>query len=625
MTTINDLTAHAQKSLVTSLESFGNVLSIPHKKTLYCLVESFMQMAHGKLQGRIAWGLGTGLGKTQAVIECNAALYHGGSPLSTVTCASRIDALCTMKRAMIAKGIPEASIGLMYAQPPKGLKYSEPRTEDNHTRQFLLVSHQRLRERIDHIHLYNSYLGKDRDLVIYDESLLVSDIEHFQAKLLAGCLGRWIGELKWTPMEHANILNWMNDWNLILDRAFLNYDADVVNFLEAPTDRITSDEAAKYEHLFRTGGDPMLADFLKIDGLPMRLVRRNGGEAVISFQIVIPEVLKNILVLDASYPIRTLEKNDPNLTNAEALPSCKAFNLEFSELKRFDNVTLYRMAHHGGRSSVANDKTKMKKLFQDVTSIINGIPEDEGILVFVYKPKNGKNPAKTLSEALAKISIELPLTKDGKIDTKSSVLPRLPTGEPRINVETWGNETSLNEYHYCKHVLLVGILYRDLTELEAQHLGQLNDLNRVVDLDDLLAISLSERVHLAYQALSRGFCRLMETVGQAGAMTSYIVEIEDGIETGLDCVMPGVTWKTWTPTYSDAVAHGRLVEDLAERVRRYLNKLPTEQVSISSRKLKTVLHADGVAPESWKRAVKRGLAEIPEWKRVVSQIHRVAA
>jgi len=607
----SELTETAQKNLVESLESFGNVLSIPHRKTLYTLVEAFMQMAEGKLQGRIAWGLGTGIGKTQAVIECNAAIHHAGATFSTVTCASRIEALCTMKRAMMKKGVPEEKIGLMYAQPPKGVQYSMPRTGDNHARQFLLVSHQRLRERVANMDEYNWFNGTKRDLVVYDESLLVSEIEHFPVPTLASCLGAWIGKLKFQPQEHAPILNWMIEWNLILDKAYTNYNADSVNHLEQPTGLLTSEQSASYEHLFRTAGDLTLANFLKIDGLPMRMVRRNK-DAAISYQIVIPEDLKNILVLDASYPIRTLEKNDPTLKNAEDLPSCKAFGLRFSELKRFDNVTLFRMAHHGGRSSVATNKTKMKKMFQDVCTIISGIPDDEGVLVFVYKDKNGSNPKKALDIQLRKVGIEL------EEDL------RLPTGEPRISIETWGNETSLNEYRFCKHVLLVGILHRDMTELEAQHLGQLNDINRRVDLEDLQAISLSERAHLAYQALSRGHCRLMEDQGQAGSMTGYVVEYEEGIENSLSSVMPGVTWKTWEPTYSDALAHGKLVVDLSDRLIRHLLKLPTDLPSISSRRLKVDLRANKVERMTWNRAVKKALVEIPQWIQQGQRLLRAA-
>ena len=69
----------------------------------------------------------------------------------------------------------------------------------------------------------------------------------------------------------------------------------------------------------------------------------------------------------------------------------------------------------------------------------------------------------------------------------------------RLTIETWGNETSLNSYSFCKHVILVGILHRDLSELEAQYLGQIDNLKKTVELNDLQTIALSERAHCAYQ------------------------------------------------------------------------------------------------------------------------------
>ena len=79
---------------------------------------------------------------------------------------------------------------------------------------------------------------------------------------------------------------------------------------------MTGEHFATYVELFRTAGDTLLSNFLQIGGLPMRMIRHNRA-AAISYRIVIPEALKNILVLDASYPIRKLEQSDPTLKNAE--------------------------------------------------------------------------------------------------------------------------------------------------------------------------------------------------------------------------------------------------------------------------------------------------------------------
>ena len=91
-------------------------------------------------------------------------------------------------------------------------------------------------------------------------------------------------------------------------------------------------------------------------------------------------------------------------------------------------------------------------------------------------------------------------------------------------------ETSLNSYVARKHVILVGILHRDLAELDNHNIGQHDKISTQTSPEELKAISLSERAHCAYQALSRGCCRVMESAGQATTMTGYVVEYEDTLE-----------------------------------------------------------------------------------------------
>jgi hypothetical protein len=231
----------------------------------------------------------------------------------------------------------------------------------------------------------------------------------------------------------------------------------------------------------------------------------------------------------------------------------------------------------------------------------------------VYKTRNNRNPARALELELRKVNIDL---EDDQ---------RLSTGEKRITIETWGNETSLNEYRYCKHVVLVGILHRDLTELEAQALGQLNDLHRKLTTEDVHDICLSERCHHAYQALSRGSCRVMDEPSQAGAMTGYIVEFDERIEEELSKVMPGVTWKTWEPVYLDLVAHGKLVLTLSQRVASHLTNLPPTTSKVATRRLKADIQAERVDKNTWLRAIHKAVGENPQWKLEDRSLLRLAS
>ena len=256
-----------------------------------------------------------------------------------------------------------------------------------------------------------------------------------------------------------------------------------------------------------------------------------------------------------------------------------------------------------------DNATQMKKLFQDVAKVIGSLPADEGVLVFVYKDRKNRNPRKALEIALKKV--DLNVEED----------LRLPTGETRISIETWGNETSLNCYNYCQHVVLVGILHRDLTEFEPHHLGQINDLGRKVTTEEVNDISLSERVHLVYQALSRGSCRVIGPDFQAKKMTGYIVEYDPAIETELSKVMPGAVWNTWSPVHSNSVVHGQLISALTTKIDTMLKGLTLETVTIRS--LKKSMGQSGMAFTTWQKALNKALEQNPQWNQHGQRLQRV--
>jgi len=431
-----NLTETAFVNLTKSLERFGNKLSIPHRKALSSLVASFTDMAQGHLTGRVAFPISTGCGKTRAIVEWSAAVSKLGLPYSLVVSASRIEALCTLKRDMVKAGVPEEKIGLVYTATAKKDKYSEPSTDNNQDRQFLLCSHQLIRARECNLSLYNTYQGKARSLVVYDESLFISDIETFTVSGLCQSLGKWIEYFRFHKewKSHRHIHNWLTERKQRIDYQYFNFDEEKVNELPPPDYVLTPEQEQAYAHLFRKAGDNTLADFVLVNGLPLRMFKY-GKAAVISYRIVIPEALSNMIVLDASYPIRHLEKVDEKLKDAEkTLPFCIRERISFDNLKRFDHVTLYRMANRGSRSSAVTDKTKMKRLMQDTVEVIKTIPADEGTLVFVYKEKDGRDPQEVLKAELSKAGIE---------------------DRSNLHIETWGNETSLNTYAHCRNVFLV--------------------------------------------------------------------------------------------------------------------------------------------------------------------------
>lgn len=583
------LTKSASRMLMASLERFGNTLNMPHRMALHSLLEAMTNMAEGKLQGRWAFGLPTGTGKTRAIIEWATAVHKLRLPYTLAVSASRIEALCTLKREMIENGIPEEKVGLLHDDAKASMKA----TADNDDRPFMLVTHQRVRSKKDNLSQYNYFKGEPRHLLIYDESLMISDVQQFDFEKLCGALANAIQLIKRKP-EHSVMTNYLVECLRMIEGVFDNYDdlEDVLHLIKTPSidPQITERYARDWEK------DGLISHFLKAANLDLRMLR-DGDCAIVGYRVLVPTELQNVLVLDASYPIRELCLLDKSIQDAQTLPLVKQTGLkDFHSLKRFDNVTLHRLRSYGGRHSMEK-RFKDKSMTKEVIEVLKAIPEDQAALFYLYKMNQvgGADYRKILEREIIKAGIHLHATvkvtkQDGKI-----------VDCPRIVISTWGNETSLNSYSYCAHVFLVGILHRDSIDLMASYLGQVDNIQAEVDKSVAYNLQLSEKAHLAYQALSRGTCRTVSG-GQAQPMTGYLVEIDPTIETTLNTVLPGVSWKKWQP-YFVPETEG-LIETWATKIQHYLNTLPQTQDTISSRRLKKEVQAEAVHPSTWKKIIQ---------------------
>jgi hypothetical protein len=526
---IHQITATATKGLTISLERFGNTLSVKHRTALYVLCDSFTRMATGHLQGRWAFGLPTGTGKTRAIIEWATAVHNLNAPFTFAVSASKIEALCTLKQDMIDNGIPEEKIGLLYHADKTGMKFKP--TADNDERPFMLITHQRIRASESNLRQYNQYKGKPRNLLIYDESLLTSNVSHFEFTALMEAFAAILERTKRKLEEHRTIHNYVTECKAIMEGHFDNYMDSAAEYIKQP--HLDPHVAERYADEWAK--DVTISNFLRLPNTNLRMVK-SGKAAIVTYRIVMPDQLQNVVVLDASFPIRTLVHFDKTIKDAEALPDCQKMGVKFDQIKRFDQVDLYRLRSYGGRTSMEKGFRGDRSIVKEVVKVVQTIPQHEAVLLFVYKlqQRQGTNFGKILLRELEAADVD--------INAKTS------KGQNRIVVQTWGHETSLNCYAYCQHVFLVGILHRDDTELMASYFGQINDLKAAIDKTITIDLSRSERAHLAYQALSRGTCRLNK-IDQAQPMKGYVVEIDPEIEAEVSKVMPGAMWHVWKPFY----------------------------------------------------------------------------
>ena len=186
----------------------------------------------------------------------------------------------------------------------------------------------------------------------------------------------------------------------------------------------------------------------------------------------------------------------------------------------------------------------------------------------------------------------------------------------RINFLTWGNETSLNSYSFCRNVICVGILHRAHLEIGSLITGQAENLALDISNQDIQDAVKGECCHVLYQALCRGSIR--KIIGeQTEPMNACVIDKINDIQKRLDRVLPRAVWKEWKPKYVEIMGKA---ESLAEEIREYLDE--NGVMTISTTKLKQDMNINVVAPRTFTRAVDILCEGNSEWVREKRSIVR---
>jgi hypothetical protein len=561
------LTALAWEIVCRNLTSFGNVLSGPHKDGLMEVVGWFTQLAYGQKKGRYAFPLDCGLGKTQSVVAWCAALHQlGRKDLSIAVAAFRVEQLCDIKRDLILNGVPAESIGLLHSLKDA----SEPCTPGGEGRQILLITHARVLG--GDLELFNSYGGKARNVLIWDEALIVSESQSIERRFLQKSWG-WInpdltdGEPVWNYMAGA------------LDTLAEEQERQRNGLSPTPIrlPPLTYQQVAAFRE--RLGNDLNvfpLHSLLDIQHQDLRAVGGSGGGGVITYNVAIPKELENIAVLDAGYPISLLQQLDVGITNAAKW--CTG-------IKRYDNVTIHHMIANSGRMAVTKDFGTDRKVSAEVCKVVQQLPTDQGVILFTFKTRPASGKGKPVDFAgILKDDLEA-----AGVDTQATVTV-LEKGEPvqrsRFVFRTWGQETGDSQFAYCKHVVFAGVLHRHPLELTGSSIGQRDDLMADTPSSLVEDLATSEIAHVLYQAMCRGCCRFVDGL-QAHAMDVWLIHHQEGpaLRTLLDKAMPGLKWTLWVGEHIGTPRDTKQAQ-LAETIRGYLLSLPEVVTKMSTNKLK---------------------------------------
>lgn len=609
----HQLTRTAHDILTADLEGHGNVLSDMHRAALLELVDTFTGYCTGTERGRKAFPLPTGMGKTSAVVAFLAALHRLGCAVPVAVAASKVEALCRMKRDLMAHGVPEALIGLKHAVPGA----SEPSTQDE-SRLFQLVTHVRVRSGRD-FKLFGEHNGIPRALCIYDETFMRADAFAFRAKAFYSAVAVLAVEAEGSadPLL-LQLVAYLRDAEERIKSAIAQLQAGgdpnangapiELAGLEPGVVLAFSGLVGRFGGLLK-GFEGELRDFLTLSQDTLRVVGSEQGDGIITAREAVSLALRNVVILDASAPIRELARLDPTVTVVD--------NFGAANLKDFEQVEVRQLVSPGGRSTIAHslreDRNEASAVALEVAGIIReGWATERAFLVFTFVRRGSVDMVAELQRDLRRAGID--------IDAET------PEGLPRINWLTWGSETSLNGYEHCTSVIMAGVLHRSHLDLSAAVRGQTGNPAEPTPSARIRELVESEIAHCILQGASRGSCRRIVN-GKAQSMRLWFIHRSPAVKAILDRVMPGAVWSFPEPQHLKKATADSGAAQLLGQLLGYLRGLPEGVEKVSSQAAKKALAVDKgeAAKKAWTRALDLLDLDAHGWRLELKSLVRGAA
>ena len=578
--------------LTKDLESRGNVLSALHRAALLELVDTMAGYTTGTESGRKAFPLPTGMGKTSAAVAFIAALDRLDYRVPVSVAASKVEALCSLQRDLIAHGVSGDRIGLKHAVPGA----SEPST-GNDERLYQLVTHARVRSGKD-FELFGTFQGKPRALCLYDETLLRADCFAFnelQFRMALAALGPLAEDVNEPALSAA--LEYLVECSEIIKRALgqLRATGDSLSQGLAIALPIRDEETllawarqlACHSVTLRVLGD-VLSQLLVVSQDELQVLTTQQGQGVIAVRQAVPVALRNVVILDASTPVRELARLDPSITAVESFDQ--------GELKSFEAVEVFQLLASGGRSSLEQtyraSKHEVSAVSREVLDIIRAEQEADPVrcfLLFSFVARGGLDMQAQLKADFARAGLD--------------VNAMTGEGQQRFNFLTWGSHEGINGFEHCETVILAGVLHRAHLDIAAAIKGQQGHRHASTSHDLVKNVVESEIAHCVYQAASRGSCRRVIN-GKAMPMRLHLIHRGLTLKSRLDKVMSGATWSFPDPKHlKKAVAEGRVAAMLGQLL-DYLRTVPeaSQRVSTSSIKKAMGLESDSGTSQAFTRA-----------------------
>lgn len=571
------LTAEAFALVTSLLEERGNILSRPHKESLEQLMRLFSGYAAGTTRGRVAFPLPTGMGKTTGVVAFIAAMHRLGYRVPVAVAASRVQALIALRQELLGLGVPDKDIGIAHSDQNAAVPSTGCKPEDGRLVQ--LVTHARVRMGQDYLGLFQQCQGQPRALLVYDETMFRSDAFAF-SELSVRAAVEGLAPFAEAKPELAPVVSYLKGavgaiQQRLGETSRLGRAAGLP--LELP--EVHAEVLDLWRTILGRSGRPrsdveVLQQLLEVSQLPLQVLAMPGGGGAVALRAAVSDQLENVVILDASAPVRQLVALDPSVRLYGPMPE---------NLKSFEDVEVMQLLAAGGRNSMeqgfSGNRAEASKAAREVVAIVaEELARDPSrcFLVFTFK----RSSIKTLDmQSCLKAAL-----REAGIDPEELV----QTSEgfrPRFNFLHWGQHEGINGFEFCETVILAGVLHRAHLDISAAIRGQRGDLTSPTSHELVTKVVKSEVAHCVYQAASRGACRRVDQ-GRAKPMRLWLIHHDPDLKETLEPVMPEARWSLLEPRFLKRSTLGRLGSEMRGRILEALRGLPEEVHKVSTQALK---------------------------------------
>ncbi len=525
----------------------GNKINEEHRQGLQTVTDNTALLYADSTGLRLSIDLFTGGGKTTTVAALLMVLmsrydtpnYSGRGVLVCVGTHEQADEL--LRSALVSPFIQRINerkqlIGTFHAGESATIKSKAEAAQYP----FVIVTHQRIR-----IQDWPQFINHDdrQRLVIWDEALvgteskvvkifdLMEEINDLRFHLDANefFLRETIND------DHGETLAWLQE----IEQLFKEVKQDdVVSLPDKPewiTRRNRKLHQNELERKFYGFDSPLLITLLNES---KRHVRVNTKSHAFWYVEQVPDLFKDILILDASTPIRKLVHMDESIIRVET-------GVE----KDYSDVTIHYCRARTSRYAL-EQKGMAEQYQREIGHIVETyVPDEHKLLTFALKQKG-----------------------DG-LDHLADVA----TINDRVIPVSWGKSKGLNRFSGERYGTHCGMVYRERNELAVNAAGQKRDINFTMTKGELDELIVSEHADQVFQAISR--LQNRKTVNlKALPTTFWLFYPDERIIELLKQVMPNVRVVEYIPKYVET--DGRVTQPIVNQMVDYLKDSDKRKVSM---------------------------------------------